>query len=182
MKTKRNYKRGGNNNSVMNLSEIHGDEEENSIMDHSNPSLNLSDLDFDLDTNEDSNTTIESNDSWPPHNNHANLFNGEYHDFDSISNGSLHLSDLEDTDNSQSSGNTTLESNFTQGGGTRKKSKKSRKTKKSKKVRKTKKSKKVRKTRKIKKSNKQKGGQNTLLQSIQLSEKQILPKDENPAL
>jgi hypothetical protein len=159
--------------------------EENSIMDHSNPSLHLSDLDFDLDTNEDSNTTIESNESWPPHNNHANLFNGEDHDFDSISNGSLHLSDLEDTDNSQSSGNTTLESNFTQGGGSRKKSKKSRKTnksKKSKKVRKTKKSKKVRKTRKIKKSNKQKGGQKTLLQSIQLSEKQILPKDANPAL
>jgi hypothetical protein len=123
------------------------------------------------------NTTIES---IPPFEQEENPFI-----YDPDSQGSLHLSDL-DVNENEDSINTTVES---MEGGKRKSNKKYNKKskkntgKKSKRKNNKNKNKKGKKTikRNRNSSRKNKHGGNNLEESLKKSEKQILPKDENPA-
>ena len=166
----RKYKKGGaDEEDYLNLSSISGDE---------GHSLHLSDLQFDdsqQDLGESQNTTLESN----------SLFGDDVSFLNEPeSQGSLHLSDLDENEG-EGSLNTTTES--IDGGSkkkTKKNTKKNKKTKKSKQIKKTKKTRKSKKINKKNKTNnftrKNKRGGNNLENSIQLSEKHILPQDENP--
>jgi len=152
------------------LSSIHGDEN----FDLDDSTLSIPDFD---QINESQNTTTET---MPPFD-----LNESASDLDQ-SQGSLHLSDLDTSvaiaDTSNDSVNTTQESI---GGKTKKRKGKGKTIKKRKGKGKTiKKIKGKGKTmKKGKRKTSKKGGQeDNLTLSIQQSEKQILPKDENPAL
>jgi len=157
----------------MNLSTIEGDEE--FTMDDSDfdQDLNLSDL----NTSTSGETTVEDMSQVVPDFSQDSEMNATPE--------SLHLSDLDNETN-----NTTTESEIE--GGKRKTAKRKGKGKKTKKTMKKRKSKKTstkkrgggkRATKKTLKQRKRKhyGGQDDLETSLMLSEKQILPKDENPA-
>lgn len=162
---KKSRKSGGTTEeNLMELSTIEGTED----FDLDN-SLHLSDLELEEEDtmNQTQNTTAETI-NVPPLENEPE------------SQGSLHLSDLDTSINT--SVNTTQESI---GGKKRKTTKKRSTKKKNSSTKKNKKNstnkKKNKKKKTISKKNKKGGQENTLQQSIQQSEKQILPKDENPA-
>jgi hypothetical protein len=165
----------------MNLSTIEGDEEYNLDDSDFGQDLNLSDL----DTSASGETTVEDMSQIIPDFSQNSEMNATPE--------SLHLSDLDDlnleNETSENSIDTTTESEIE--GGKRKTAKRRGKGKKTKKTMKKRKSKKTstkkrggkRATKKTLKQRKRKhyGGQDDLETSLMLSEKQILPKDENPA-
>jgi hypothetical protein len=174
---KRRYsKKGGANEeeeNPMDLSSIHGDETFDL-----NESLPLTEFDDEPPFDESNNTTMES----------IVPFEDQSFDVENETPESLHLSDLDlNTSNntSNSSVNTTQESI---GGKIRrrtktKKGKKSKKTKKTNKksTKKTNKKSLKKKSQHKTKKNKKGGQEDTLPLSIEQNEKQILPRDENPA-